>query len=706
MSHPNRFQLNLLSVAVISTFSFSSNSFADESASERILTAPVVVTATRVEQNSFDLPVSIDAISKEQIQDQQLQVNASETLQRIPGISVQNRQNYAQDLQISSRGFGARAPFGVKGVRLIADDIPITMPDGQGQASIFNLSSAKRIEVMRGPFSALYGNGSGGVIQAFTEDGPTELTVYGSYRYGSDNTQFIGTKLGGQSGSVNYLLNNTWFRTDGYRDHSSSTRDQFNAKIIFTLNNDTSIRFIGNTLHQPDTEDPTGLTLAQVATNRKQVQSNVITYNAKKTIQYLHTGIVVDHNIDQNTSMHVVGYYGERKVEQLLSFNPNGVVDLDRKFGGVDARITRHTDLFNRVLTITAGMDTARLNEVRQGHNNDNGVINSTLTRNENDIVNSFNQYAQLEYQLGEKWQLNGGIRHNHISFKVNDHFVSDGNDSANLNYSKTTPTLGVVFHATPTVNVYGNAGQGFETPTFAEIAYTMNGTGTGTLNAPNTTLQPAVSKSYETGVKAMLGSDTQANLAVFETTVRNEIAPTNNTSGRFAYQNIPKTKRKGIELAIDSNWGNGFTSYIAYTLLDASVAESYTKKVSNVLQTINAGNRIPSVAKNTFYAETQWKYNPTGFSTALELRYNGKTYADDLNTVADALNKSYTLVNWRAGFSQKFSKFNLSEFIRIDNLFDREYNGSVIVNESNKRYFEPAPLRTWMLGINANYQF
>ena len=673
-------------------------------AEEAILISPVVVTATRTEQNSFDLPVSIDVINKDQIQDQQLQVNVSETLQRLPGIVVQNRQNYAQDLQISSRGFGARAPFGVKGVRLIADDIPITMPDGQGQASIFNLSSAKRIEVMRGPFSALYGNGSGGVIQSFTEDGPAETTASGSYRYGSNNTQFVGTKLGGQVGSVNYLLNNSWFRTDGYRDHSASDRDQFNAKINLTLSNDTSIRFIGNTLHQPDTQDPTGLTLLQVAQNRKQVQPSVNTFNAKKTIQYVHAGVVVDHNIDADTSMHLIGYYGERKVEQLLTFQTNGVVDLNRNFGGIDGRITHKTNLIDRPLTITAGMDTAHLKEIRQGHNNDNGVVNAALTRNEDDTVNGFNQYAQIEYQVADKWLLNGGLRHNHISFKVDDHFVSDGNDSASVSYNKTTPTLGVVFQATPTLNVYANAGQGFETPTFAEIAYTMNPGGTATLNAPNTALKPAISMSYETGIKTMLGADTQANLAVFETIVRDEIAPSNNTAGRFAYQNIPKTKRKGIELAIDSNWGNGISTYIAYTLLDAYVDETYTKKVSNVIKTINAGNRIPSVPKNTFYAETQWKHIPSGFSTAMELRYNGKVYADDLNTNADALSKSYTVVNWRAGLSQKLSKFGISEFVRIDNLFDREYNGSVIVNDSNKRYFEPAPTRTWMVGVNASY--
>ena len=128
----------------------------------------VVVTATRIEQKSFDLPASIDAVGKAAIQDQQLRVNISESLGGVPGLVANNRYNYAQDLQISIRGFGARASFGVRGVKLYQDGIPFTMPDGQGQTGSFALDTAKRIEVLRGPFAALYGNASGGVIQLFT----------------------------------------------------------------------------------------------------------------------------------------------------------------------------------------------------------------------------------------------------------------------------------------------------------------------------------------------------------------------------------------------------------------------------------------------------------------------------------------------------------------------------------------------------------
>src|SRR5258706_9025463 len=195
----------------------------------------MVVTATRIERAVFAVPAAIDAVDARAIREDKLQVNLSEALNRVPGIVVQNRQNYAQDLQISSRGFGARSTFGVRGVRLIADGIPATMPDGQGQAATFNLPSAQRIEVLRGPFAALYGNSSGGVVQIFTADGPPEPTVTGSFDFGSYGQRREGLQLGGQSGSANYLADLSRFETDGYRDHNAAQRDALNAKLRLEL---------------------------------------------------------------------------------------------------------------------------------------------------------------------------------------------------------------------------------------------------------------------------------------------------------------------------------------------------------------------------------------------------------------------------------------------------------------------------------------
>src|SRR4051812_43573873 len=219
----------------------------------------VVVSATRLPQAGFDSPASIDAVEGRVIREDNPQVNLSETLNRVPGIVVQNRQNYAQDLQISSRGFGARSTFGVRGVRLIADGIPATMPDGQGQAASFDLASADRIEVLRGPFASLYGNASGGVVQVFTADGPERTTLDVAAMVGSFGQHRLGVLLGGQDGVVNFLGSASRFHTDGYRDHSAADRDQANAKLRFDAGGGGSVTVLVNGLSQPDTQDPLGL---------------------------------------------------------------------------------------------------------------------------------------------------------------------------------------------------------------------------------------------------------------------------------------------------------------------------------------------------------------------------------------------------------------------------------------------------------------
>ena len=218
--------------------------------------APVVVTATRQEQNSFDLPVSIDVVTAEQMQDGRLQVNISESLARVPGVVAQFRGAYSQDLQVSTRGFGARSQFGVRGIRLYSDGIPLTMPDGQGQTGTMDIGSAQRIEVMRGPFSALYGNSSGGVLQIFTADGPKDTTVGASFTAGSYNTQREAIKIGGSEGALNYNADLSHLESDGYRDHSAVQRDLFNTKLGVQLNEDTRLTLLGTYLNQPKAQDP------------------------------------------------------------------------------------------------------------------------------------------------------------------------------------------------------------------------------------------------------------------------------------------------------------------------------------------------------------------------------------------------------------------------------------------------------------------
>ena len=304
---------------------------------------PVVVTATKVAERSFDVPASIDVIDGTTIRDGQPAINLSEPLVRVPGVFAANRNNYAQDLQISSRGYGSRATFGVRGVRLYQDFIPQTMPDGQGQTGSFSLLSAKSIEVLRGPFSTLYGNASGGVISVFTEDPAPTPVVEGTLSVGSFTTYNAGLKASGIAGPVGYVVAANRFDTDGYREHSAAQREVVNAKLVFAPTAQTRVTVIGSSQHQPESQDPLGLTQAQVDADPRQADPVALLFNTRKTVNQLQGGIAVEQDVASNAMVRVTGYGGSRQIGQYLALSgvgatsTGGVVNLDRDFGCLGA---------------------------------------------------------------------------------------------------------------------------------------------------------------------------------------------------------------------------------------------------------------------------------------------------------------------------------------------------------------------------------
>lgn len=671
----------------------------------------VVVSATRLEEDSFDLPVSIDRVDRAVIRGDRPQVNLSESLGRVPGITVQNRQNYAQDLQISSRGFGSRATFGVRGLRLIADGIPATMPDGQGQAATFSLGSADRIEVMRGPFSSLYGNAAGGVIQIFTADGPPQPTVSGSAYAGSYDTWKVGTQLGGTFGRWNAIADVSRFQTEGYRDHSWARRDHANAKLKYDLGSRGVLTLVANSLDQPETQDPLGLTAAEVARDRRQAGSNALLLNTRKSVAQSQVGLTYGLPVTAADRVEARAYFGDRQVTQHLGIplvvqtatptHSGGVVDLDRGYGGVGLRWTRATRLAGGPLSASIGVDSDRMAERRRGFINDAGATGA-MRRNEDNTVSNTDLYAQAQWRFAPRWNLLAGARHSRVRFESEDYFVGAGNpdDSGSLDYSRTTPAAGVSFALAPGVTLYGNAGKGFETPTFTELAYRPDGT-----SGLNFALRPATSLHREIGVKSRLGESMRVNLAVFRVDVTDEIVVATNSGGRATFRNAASTRREGIELAWDGRFRNGLEAALAYTFLDARFDQPFVAGagVPAVPVTIPAGNRLPGVPPQMLYGEVVWRHAPSGFHAGLEGRHSGKVYVNDANSESAG---AYTVWALRAGFEQRARRWRITEFVRVDNVTNREYIGSVIVSESNGRYYEPAPERNFLVGVQASLQF
>ena len=664
---------------------------------------PVVVTATRIEQRAFDLPVSIDSVDALQIQQDQLQINLSESLARVPGLVVQNRWNYAQDLQVSSRGFGARASFGARGIRLYQDGIPATMPDGQGQTGSFSLVSAKRIEVLRGPFSSLYGNASGGVVSIFTEDGAEPAGVQTQWVGGSFGTSNTIAKVGGEARGVNFVVAGNHFETDGFRDHSAALRDQANAKLRFAVGDNTDVTLIGNSLYQPEAQDPLGLTRAQWQANPRQVDPSAIQFNTRKTVGQQQGGITAEHRLNADTVVQVTGYGGQRSVRQYLALSgmgtssSGGVSDLSNDFGGIDARVTTRTTVGAGPLSLTVGGAYDRLNQGRRGFINNNGALGD-LRRDEDNVVSNRDVYAQAEWLPLIALSALAGVRYSDVRFSSTDHYITAANpdDSGRIGYAHTSPVAGLVWHATPQINAYVNLGEGFETPTFIELAYRTAGTGL------NFALQPAVSRSAEAGLKTRFGDGQRFNVAAFITRTSNEIVIDTATGGRTTYKNASKTRRHGVEAEWEGVLDYGFSAFASYTYLAARFAADTT--TGTPPQLVPAGSRLPGVPRASGYAELVWgRAEWYGFSAALELQYADRVYVNDLN--ADATPR-YTVTNVRAGVEQDVGIWRLREFVRINNLANRNYVGSVIVGDTNSRYFEPAARRSYVGGVTISASF
>ena len=682
----------------------------------------VVVTATRVAEDSRDLPVSIDRVNERTIRNGQLQVNLSESLVTVPGVSAQSRQNYAQDLQVSVRGFGARSSFGVRGVRLYSDGIPGTMPDGQGQFSQFDLSSADHIEVLRGPFSALYGNSSGGVIAIFTEDAKPGYVLGGAADYGTFNTQRYALKTTGDNGLVNYVIDGSHFQTDGYRLHSDAERNLFNAKVSGNPTDSSKLTIVGNAVQTPFIQDPLGLTRAQLSANPTQAGVNAIAYNTRKSLAQEQLGVVYDNKLGAADDVVASVYTGHRATtqfqaipqatQQAAPLYPGGVIDLDRAYWGVDLHVSDQRIIGGTPLLLVAGVNYDDLAEARKGYLNYSGAqlgVQGALRRDEANNVYDFDQYVQAQWDPGERWRLVAGVRNSLVEVTSHGHLaVLDAADSE-VRYSAVNPVAGVTYRISSAVNAYASYGKGFETPTLNDLAYRSVD---GSLPGLNLGLKPARSDNYEVGVKA--GNDfMRADLAAFYIKTVDELAVLQNLSGRTVDQNIGETTRRGLELSLDAKWGGGFSARLAYTYIKAVVAQRYFTCVAapcnpltnptgppppNYLP-VAEGNFLPAVARNTLYVGVSWDYAPLGFSTTLEALSRAKIYADDRNTDAAA---SYWVANLRAGFEQETRHWRFSEFARLDNLTNRAYVGSVIVNETNSRFFEPAPGRTAYVMFNA----
>ena len=700
----------------------------------------VVITAGGAERRAFDTPYAVSVVSADELRGAGPMVNLSEALARVPGLVVSSRSNYAQDLQINSRGFGARASFGVRGLRLYSDGIPASGPDGQGQVSHFDLAGAARVEVLRGPFTALYGSSSGGVI-ALVSAAPTERRIGFDLDAGSDGLQQWRVSLAGPiGGGFSVRAQVSRLQTDGFRLQSSAERTLGNVRLGWEQGADRVVVVL-NAIQQPAL-DPLGLTRAQFEADPDQTTSVALPqdtpgqadrFNTRKNTAQDQAGLSWQHRFEgwgPLSESRVAAYSGRRSVTQWQSIpvttqlnattpslterQPGGVIDFDRLYQGLDARLAWRWALGEaRTLQLVAGAAAESAREDRRGYENFSGAaavrllgVTGRLRRDEDNRFGTRDVYAQAELDLSSQWSATAGLRSGRVSYTSSDRYIVGGNgdDSGALSYRYTNPVAALQWRQSAEFNVYLSAGRGFESPTLGELAYRPDG-GAGF----NSDLKAQTSEQAELGAKWRPGGAAKGlalDAALFEARTDDEIGIATNRGGRSTFRNVGRTLRRGAELGFSAALIDTLRAQLSATWLDATYSDGFAVCASVPCNTptvpVPAGNRIAGTLARSAYAELAW--TPLrSLELALEARGQGRLPVNDVNSDFAA---GFGLLALRARWQLELPVGRLDLLARAENLADRRVVGSVIVNEGNSRFFEPAPGRGWLLSARYSAPF
>ncbi len=645
----------------------------------------IVVSATRREASVRDVARSISRVDKQRIQVGTQQIGLDESLAGIPGLYMQNRYNFAQDLRISLRGFGARSSFGIRGIKVLVDGIPETLPDGQAGVDSIDIGSAQSIEVLRGPASSLYGNASGGVIAITSELGATDPYVEGRIAGGEYGYRQLQLKSAGEWGSADYLFNVSRTELDGYRDHSNARGSVLNSKLGVPLGDSDRLIFSLNLTDQPEADDPGGINAAQAAAAPQSARDRNVQFDSGESLEQQRLGIVYERDRPSG-SLTLRNYYAWREFANKLPFVGGGSVDLDRFFYGVGGQYTFGTA--SDALNLTIGLDYDKQDDDRKRFDNNDGVLGA-MVFDQNEQVESTGIFLQGVYDFNDDWSLHAGLRYDQIDYDVTDAYLVDGDDSGTLEFEETSPSLAVNYR-TETGVIFASYSFSFETPTTTELA---NPDASGGFNPA---LNPQTADNMEIGYKSSVG-DLYYELAVFTIDLEDELIPFELAAfpGRTFYANAGSSSRDGIEAAVAWRFDNGWSVDASYTWSDFEFDDFVDDNGNDF-----SGNQLPGLPEHFAYLGFTYA-GESGVSATLEGVFSGELVANNANT---AEVDSYTVANFRLSHEFVTGPWLIRPYFGINNIFDESYNSNIRINAFGGRYFEPAPGRNFYAGFVVNH--
>jgi len=659
-------------------------------ANEPVRLEPITVTSPRLARDLRDTPAAVGVVDEEQLQQGRQGLQLDESLNRVPGVFFQNRYNFAQNLRLSIRGFGARAPFGVRGIRILVDGIPETLPDGQSQVDGIDLESAQSVEVLRGPSSALYGNASGGVVAITTMDGPPEPYIEARGTIGSYGFTRYGVKAGGQSGPWNAHVSAWDLSYDGYRDQSRTDKKLLNAKVRYDFDADRSLTAVLTALDQPVGQDAGGLNRAQVRDNRRQAAANALILDAGQEVEQQRIGLIFRDAASLPGELSARVFYTNREFSQQLPFPGPSLVAFDRDYYGFGLDYTDRYSFLGLPSTYIVGVESARQSDDRERFVISGQGVQLAQRQDAKEEATNVGLFGQTDISLTNRLNLTLGGRYDEVRFKITDR-TDGGEGSGSKRFTEVSATTGLAFQLRPDHQVYANVGTAFETPTFTEF-YNPN----APAEAFSADLDPQKAINYEIGFKGFLGDRTQYDIAFFRVDTRDEVIQTGFEPNVF--ENAGRSRRDGIELGVEHFVTPRFSLSGAYTWSDFKF-----RRFRDVTGEEFRGNRLPGLPEHTLFAEAAYR-DPNGSFLIVDTLIVSRIQANNQN---DEQAAGYGLINVRVGTEQRLGSINLETFVAVNNITNKEYIGNVRINSNNttvRNYYEPAPERNVFAGVRARF--
>lgn len=655
----------------------------------------LVVIGTRTEQRLGQIPLAVSVVDRDIIQRGRQEIALDESLSRIPGIFMQNRYN---DLRISIRGFGSRANFGIRGIKVFADGIPATLADGQSGTDDLDLGSAQSVEVVRGPSAALYGTASGGVISVTTEEPTEEPFVESKLIFGEYGHQKYQIKSGGKSGNLGYLVNISHLESTGYRDYSKRQQSLINSKFRYDIDSSSDLQVIANAVNSPGSQSSGGITLADAAADRTQAQARNVSSNAGGAFHAQRLGVVYNKRLDRQRDFTVRGYSAWKDLDGFLPFGSHipfvaddGGLALDRIFFGGGVRYTQQGSIGGFFNTLTVGADMDVQQDHRQRFINNAGV-RGDLSLEQEEEAKALGIYFRNETDLTDILSLSIGGRYDKIDLSIEDLYLANANQSGSLDFSEFNPSLGLLWNATDNLNLYVNYATAFETPTFTELGNPAQSLNVNLGGFANVDAQKA--DSFEIGAK---GSNAAGNLyydlAAYTMDVDDEIVNVVSFGNRAFFENA-STDRRGLEGQVQAEITDQLKVTVSYTYSDFTF-DSFDSQPDAV------GQSLPGIPEHQLFAELAYDFNPRGYIVWDAINVGEFT----ANNSGTQLVDDYIISNLRVGSDYEFNGGQtVSPFLGINNLFDEEYFSNVRINAFGGRAYEPAPDRHFYGGVNIRF--